>query len=204
LLRQADRLFKKNKLTKPQSNNALALYDQVLIIDPKNQAAKEGRINIIEKLGDYLQTQLNIEQVGTAEQTYSKIVAIDPTAEILADTEPVLAKLLAQRQEIIKLLREAKADFIRGNIITPEEDNALDKYRSVIDIDPNHKKAKGGIETIYQYYLSDFNRFLEEKRYDRADTILSIMTSANFDRNKIVNLQQQLHSERVSASKKPY
>ncbi|WP_455210232.1 protein kinase domain-containing protein [Kaarinaea lacus] len=204
LLKQADKYFAQNKLTKPSSNNALALYNEVLTIDPGNLAAIEGINNIIDKLGDYLQKQLTIDQIKNAEITYNKIAEIDPNAAILADNEPVLAKLLAQRNEIIKLLRQAKADFIRGNIITPNDDNALDKYRSVIDIDPNHEKAKDGIETIYQYYLADFNRFLEEKRYDRADNVLRKMSSANFDRNKIVTLQQRLHKERVTASNKPY
>jgi hypothetical protein len=98
-------------------------------------------------------------------------------------------------------MRQAKADFIRGKIISPKEDNALDKYRSVIDIDPNHKNARQGIETIYQYYLSDFNRYIDEKRYDRADNILSKMTSAKFDRKRIVKLKQRLAQERVADNK---
>jgi hypothetical protein len=68
----------------------------------------------------------------------------------------------------------------------------------VIDIDPNHKKAQQGIETIYQYYLSDFNRYLDEKRYDRADTILSKMASAKFDSKRIVKLKQRLAQERLA------
>lgn len=204
LLKQADKHFAENRLTKPTSSNALALYNKVLNIDPENQAAKGGINSIIDKLGGYLQQQLNINQVKTAELTYKKIVEINPNATILADTEPVLAKLLAQRNEITKLLRQAKTDFIHGNIITPNDDNALDKYRSVIDIDPNHTKAKDGIETIYQYYLSDFNRFLEEKRYDRADVVLNDMVSANFDRKRLVKLKQRLHKERVAAGSKSY
>jgi hypothetical protein len=204
LLARADKLFAQNKLTKPKSNNALALYNEVLSIDSHNQAAKHGVNNIVSKLGDYLQKQLTVDQVKTAEITYNKIADIDPNAPILADTEPVLAKLLAQRNEISRLLRQAKADFIRGNIITPRDGNALDKYRSVIDIDPHHAKAKQGIETIYQYYLSDFNRYIEEKRYDRADAILSKMTRAKFDRKHLMKLRQRLAKERVATDNKPY
>ncbi len=200
LLIRADKLFAQNKLTKPESNNALALYNEVLAIDSSNQAAEQGLNNIVDKLGDYLLKQLSIDQIKTAEITYNKIADINPNATILADTEPVLAKLLAQRNEIIRLLRQAKADFIRGNIISPRDDNALDKYRSVIDIDPNHAKAKEGVETIYQYYLSDFNRYIDEKQYDRADSILSKMTRANFDRKRIVTLQQRLAKERVATN----
>jgi serine/threonine protein kinase len=203
LLTRAERLFAQNRLTRPESNNALVLYNEVLTIDSDNQAAKLGVNNIVEKLGEYLQQQLTIEQVKTAEITYNKIADINSDAPVLANTEPVLAKLLAQRNEIIRLLRQAKADFIRGNIITPRDDNALDKYRSVIDIDPNHAKAKQGIETIYQYYLSDFNHYIEEKRYDRADTILSKMTSANFDWKRIEKLQQRLAKKRVAANHEP-
>ncbi|MGD8938913.1 MAG: serine/threonine-protein kinase [Gammaproteobacteria bacterium] len=200
LLTRADNLFAQNKLTRPESNNALALYNEVLTIDSDNQAAKLGVNNIVDKLGDYLQQQLTLEQVKTAEITYNKIAEINSDAPVLANTEPVLAKLLAQRSEIFRLLRQAKADFIRGNIITPGDDNALDKYRAVIDIDPNHAKARQGIETIYQYYLSDFNHYIEEKTYDRADTILSKMISANFDRKRIEKLQQRLAKERVAVN----
>jgi serine/threonine protein kinase len=198
LLAQAEQLFSKNRLTKPESRNALALYNEVLALEPNNGAAKDGVNNIIEKLGDYLHKQLNIVQVKSAELTYKKISEINPHAPVLADTEPVLAKLLAQHNEIIKLMRQAKADFIRGNIISPKDNNALDKYRSVIDIDPNHAEAKQGIETIYQYYLSDFNRYIDEKRFDRADTILSKMTNAKFDRKRIVKLKQRLEQERLA------
>jgi hypothetical protein len=201
LLAQAEQLFSRNRLTKPESRNALILYNEVLTIEPDNEAAKEGINNIIDKLGGYLQKQMTIDQVKSAELTYNKISEINPHAPILADTEPVLAKLLAQRNEIIKLMRQAKADFIRGNIISPQDNNALDKYRSVIDIDPNHTKAKQGIETIYQYYLSDFNRYIDEKRFDRADTILGKMTSAKFDRKRIGKLKQRLEQERLTDNK---
>lgn len=201
LLAQAEQLFSQNRLTKPESRNALVVYNKVLTIEPDNEAAKNGINNIIDKLGEYLRKQLTIDQVKSAELTYNKISEINPHAPILADTEPVLAKLLAQRNEMIKLMRQAKADFIRGNIISPKDDNALDKYRSVIDIDPNHAKAKQGIETIYQYYLSDFNRYIDEKRFDRADTILSKMTNAKFDRKRIVKLKQRLEQERLVDNK---
>ena len=52
------------------------------------------------------------------------------------------------RQLIESLLVQAKKAFRHGRYTLPEHDNALDKFRSILLLDPNNREAKSGLQEV--------------------------------------------------------
>jgi serine/threonine protein kinase len=202
-LDQADRYLKRNRLTRPKSANALALYTKVLEIDPDNKRANKGVNKIVGKLSDFMRDQIKSGRISNAENTYKKIESIDPTAPVLAEAESKLSAIVERRKSVTKLLKTAERDFIRGNLTRPAGKNAYDRYRKVLRISPSNKEAREGIDRIYGYYVSSYYQYLNEARFDKAKAVVNTLRRIDYGKKQIVVMRSMIQDEKVAAKQEP-
>ncbi len=70
-------------------------------------------------------------------------------------TQPKPRRLTASdRIRIIGLLNNAKLALAESRLMSPADDNAYDRYRSVLKLDPSNAKAKSGLRTVAVRYVS--------------------------------------------------
>ena len=67
--------------------------------------------------------------------------------------DATLANEQEPRQQIELLLAEALRDLQAGRLSTPAGNNALERYRKVLAIDPSNKQAQDGLAAIADSYL---------------------------------------------------
>jgi hypothetical protein len=104
---------------------------------------------------------------------------LEVVAEIEAP-EPTAGRPSANdRIKIIGLLNNAKFALAENRLMSPANDNAYDRYRRVLALDPRNQKAKDGLREVAARYLglagkaageddlSQARSFLEQAR--RAD-----------------------------------
>ena len=193
----------KNQLTRPATKNALAMYNKVLALDPDNAKARAGLDRIVRKLSGLLNTQLKAGEISRAEATFDKIEKINPDAEILNKVESKLSAIVAKRNKIKKLLSTAERDFIRGRLIAPNGNNALDRYRRVLTLSPGNKQAIAGVERVYDYYLSQYNQHLSSKAFDKAAEIIQTLSSLGYGEKRSAKLTRQMTKKRQTLENEP-
>jgi len=76
------------------------------------------------------------------------------------------------KQRVERLLRAAKADIKLLRLSKPPGNNALEKYRQVLEQDPDNKDAKKGIRKIVEAYVELGKNAAERKDYERAGLYL--------------------------------
>ncbi|CAH0991454.1 hypothetical protein SIN8267_01560 [Sinobacterium norvegicum] len=69
-----------------------------------------------------------------------------------------------QRKWVAFMLMEADQAFERNRLMKPKGDNAYDRYRQILDIEPNNLAAKAGIKHISRRYLT-----LAKEAFDRGN-----------------------------------
>lgn len=111
LIARAEHAFVEKRLTKPQDNNALSLFRQVLDIEPDNAAAKQG----IAKIAGYFERQArnNIQQgnISRTGQYLDTLATIDPTISSLDQ----LRSEMERKKKIKERLQQEFEQHLKAN-----------------------------------------------------------------------------------------
>ncbi len=86
--------------------------------------------------------------------------------------QPSTEKLELERHEAIKrLLTKAQQDSLALRLTSPEGNNAVERYREVLALDPNNQEAQEGLRSIVSRYLKlaataqDLRQFEKARQY---------------------------------------
>jgi hypothetical protein len=114
--------------------------------------------------------------------------------------------LTAQQKVINSLLAEADYCMSQNKLLNPISDNAHDRYRSVLLMDPNNERAKLGLQTI-SLHLVDLARNAA-KRGNMSEAQTMIRYARGVDNNPVVQdaaetLRKQMGSMPVAKAYTP-
>ena len=117
LFEQADQAVSKNNLIKPNKQNAVFYYQEILKLDSKNNKARQGIETIRQSYADLAEQQINESQWDEAKTTIKNLR--------LASEDSVLATFLSKRLEEAKSRPEPEPtaeENIAENTSTPVQD----------------------------------------------------------------------------------
>lgn len=77
----------------------------------------------------------------------------EPTTSKIPKTLPVRRLTASDRIKIIGLLNSAKLALGEDKLMSPPNDNAYDRYRRILALDPSSQKAKNGLREVAARYL---------------------------------------------------
>lgn len=129
-------------------------------------------------------------------------------AEAVPETAPVAApvELTAQQKVIHNLLAEADYALSQNKLLNPINDNAHDRYRSVLLMDPENERAKLGLQTIAMHYVEAARAAAKRGNIGEAQSL--IRYARGIDNNPVVqDAEQTLRKQAASvsvAAAKPY
>ena len=93
------------------------------------------------------------------------------------------------------LLILAEQQFTNKRLTTPAEDNAFDTYQKVLSIQPDNTTALGGIQKIYDRYLSWANHYYKQNDIQRAKQfytkVLAIKPNDSVALTNLQNIKNQ-------------
>ncbi len=87
-------------------------------------------------------------------------------APLIIENQPAAAA--TKETQIARLLEEAGADIDQLRLSTPPGNNALEKYRQILALDPQNQQAKTGMHKIVETYAELGKQAAKRKDYDRA------------------------------------
>jgi len=213
LLSQAESQFSNNNLSGDNSNNAHALYKEVLKIAPDNEDAQKGIVNISDKYHRTASELLKNKQYQDALKHVDVGETIHPesSAKFLTLRDNInqqrkerdRAKVI--QEQIQKLLLSASIQEKAGNLVPPSENSALSQYQSVLNYEANNKIALNAITNIEQNLLSTIPSQISAKKFIETQKTIDFVYEL-FPDSKLIKPQQLKLNTAINqykASQKP-
>ncbi len=221
LLAEAEVALKDNRLSSPIGDNAYDRYQSVLALDPENQAALSGISDIAATYLEQSRAEANKDNFIRARALVAAAIQIDSQHPDLQSTQIVIndretlkrqqemaqaqkkemsaeqMRELQQQQEknrieqIVGLLKGAAADLQAERLQSPVGNNAVEKFRQVLQLDPSNLEALEGLQKVGEKYIQLANNELGSKDIEQADKFLNIA-------QKLVPNSQSLFTARRS------
>ncbi|MCG8380173.1 MAG: hypothetical protein MI865_11975, partial [Proteobacteria bacterium] len=105
-------------------------------------------------------------------------------------------------QQIEVLLTEAKTHFDALRLTEPEDNNALQSYSKVLELDPENTLAKQGINRITDKLVSLAQQAIAVDNYEKAGNYLSQAKNIIPDASNIKLAQDELNLKKTALQKK--
>ncbi len=166
---------------------ATPLVIENLVIEPGRATRVE-----IDKEGSEIAVERSIgEPVAATEPVAAEKVAValpktlDETETKQEQTGNKGQAREASESRVATLLREADALFAAQKLTTPKGGSALDRYRSVLALDPANTAAKKGIERIVRQYVAWADKAEKRGDLDKAISYLRRAATADPDNSSV-------------------
>jgi serine/threonine protein kinase len=104
----------------------------------------------------------------------------------------------AEIDALFELLARAGEDIRAGRLISPKDDNALAKYRSVLALDPDQPQAKQGIQEIIDRFAQPAREAMARGDWTLAQTRIDEVTIVLPEAE---TLRQELNTRKAEAEK---
>lgn len=141
-----------------EADSALAHYRAVLAIAPHDARALAGLTAIVDAHLARAEAALERGAIDAAGAALGAAAAIRPEAAGVVDLRRRLdrdhgARAAAERrQRIDALLAQARADLLALRLTAPPGDNAVSRYRQVLELDPASAEARQGLVQVAERY----------------------------------------------------
>lgn len=161
LITEAKQDIEEQRLKKPDSNNAFNKLQRVLAMDPQNPMALAGLEQIAEEYAKIAERSIEKRQYQAAGIFLNDARSASPELNLIAVIQSKLdaarSKESAAKASILSMERSLKIDGLlkgaaideeEGRLRTPFDDNALDKYLRVLELDPKNALALQKVEEL--------------------------------------------------------
>ncbi len=176
LLDAASDAVEGGRLIEPVGENALHLYRQVIEIDPSHKEAEQHSRQIVQRYAEQIRQELDGGAIKEADRKAQLLFAAAPELSLVKQLlHEVRSAAGATLPEITRLLVQAQQDLIEDRLVSPRGNNALSRFRRVIEIEPENEPARRGIETILEHYVAQAkNRLANDDLESAASHIENI------------------------------
>jgi serine/threonine protein kinase/tetratricopeptide (TPR) repeat protein len=175
------------RLVKPQERNALSFYRQALELDPQNQRALKGIVNVMDGVATSARRAIAQEEFEDADEFLTIILSVRPDNEKLANLRGRLGtarQSVEQREREARLLTERVATAVakgraaleQRRLSAPAGDNALEYFQAALALAPDNAEAQAGKRQIMAAHLAQAQVALD--REDLAAAKASVANAA--------------------------
>lgn len=198
LIEQAELAYKAGKLIEPQGSSALDLYKKAQRLRPDDVEVQKARQVIVK---DYLQQIQEDRAAGRPEralQGISLLYIAEPDDPQVLAVKQQLDAWQYQQEQIRQLMQQANHDLQQGNFTGEGEDNAYERFRQVLSLQPDNKEAQAGVEKIIDHYHGLAKTQIQKGKIKRAKKFLDIMLSIAPQARQTVELEKSLQDRQLA------
>ena len=200
------------QLISPQGNNARYHYKQILILQPDNEQAITGLAIIAKTFISKTVGAINSNDYVLAKEYLTIAEETSPgNLDILKqkqDLEITINKYLQEKElknkhtiSIKELLAGAEQDIKALRLTSPTGNNAFEKYKRVLKLDPKNMTAKSGLTDISNRYITLARKDIENSEYGKARERLITAKRISPDSENIKNLLHELEIKQENKEK---
>ncbi|MFK7956037.1 MAG: protein kinase [Lysobacterales bacterium] len=190
----AQQLFAQGKLIEPAGDNALKNYDAALALDPRNEAASEGRKRVQETVVAQARDAMMSNNLTEASRLVAlledRIGASTLVSSVRSEVDGRL-RAVREAEQISSLLSEAATLLQNNRLIQPPGNSAVDRFQAVLRLNPANVQAKQGLADIAAGFERQANEALASENYSRAVDLASAGLRAEADNPQLARIQEQ-------------
>ena len=117
---------------------------------------------------------------------------VDSDAPMLSELEGRLSKA----RQVSDLLSGAAEDMAADRLTSPTSQNAWEKYQAVLELEPSHRVATAGLDSIIARYVMKFESALERKDFSMAGEYVARIRAVYADAPMLSELEGRLSKAR--------
>lgn len=150
LLNRAVALYAAGQLTQPAGTSAADVYQQVLALDPGNDAARQGLDSVVQRIVANAESAMFAGNAAQARAHLDRARALDPNAPGLSALEQAeRTRQTRQETEQVRTWLSAAAEALQADrLAPPAEPNAYELYQRVLAVEPESAAARRGLELV--------------------------------------------------------
>ncbi|MEH6579119.1 MAG: SUMF1/EgtB/PvdO family nonheme iron enzyme [Amphritea sp.] len=153
LLAQAEQQIKNHQLSQPAGNNAFETLKEVLKLAPEDSRAMQSLQQIADSYAQLAREQLDQGRYAQSEVLIGRGLAVIPGDAALVALLLDLEQRKTQSQ-LEALLAEAEALAAQEQFSQPTENNAADRFKAVLGIDPDNEIAQRRMQALPKQILA--------------------------------------------------
>ena len=201
LLNKAVEKINKSEYTSPVNDNAFYYYQQVLILDPDNQAAEKGINNIEDQLQKLADAAYDNNQYNQSLEYLTQLESINPGSNTAKSLRDRIVKEQSKQSQITVLLNKAASQIENNQYSTPKNSNAYETYNKILKLEPENEQAIDGLNNIQGHYKTLFEKYIAASKLSKAESVISIMKNISAPSSSIKQMQKTLEvSQRKSST----
>lgn len=196
--------FSNGRLVSPAGDNAAQTYQEILGMDPGNQAATQGLNTVVQRLMANAQSAAIAGDTVQAERFMIQVRALDPRAAGLAETERSTRQVEhgmedgASQQDLIA----ASAALQEDRLMPPEPNNAYDLFKQVLQRSPDSEAAQRGIGLVRAALIDRTRAYLTAGNIVASEAAFADAERAGVAQDQLAALRAEIgRAERLASSR---
>ena len=141
ILDEAQFYFSQGQLVSPAEENALNLYNQVLVVDPNNIVSKQKVSTIIESSISLVESRILQGDLNQAEELLNESLGAGAPLDVIRPYLIEISEIREKTALVNQRLDRARLLINKGYITQPPRNNAVAELREVERIDPDNVDA---------------------------------------------------------------
>ena len=202
MLKNADAALQDNKLYSPPEDNAVYYYTTVLALAPDTPEAMQGIELVINELLIGAEQLIKNNQVGEAKTLLARVADITfyTNDSTLHDRQRDLRSQLItinqqeirqeeRKRELVRLITAAENALELDQLTSPIGDNAYERFQSALALDPDNLRARQGIASIAEKFLSKAKNAAGEQNFARTRALMAAAVQIDSEHVDIASIQ---------------
>ncbi|MCG8380556.1 MAG: SUMF1/EgtB/PvdO family nonheme iron enzyme, partial [Proteobacteria bacterium] len=142
------------------------------------------------------------EEAGTVEQDMNVDEQLGMDNQLEEDKNLIEPEADNRHEQIQSLFTAAGEDIDALRLTKPQGNNAFEKYKEILELDPANADAEAGIESIGTEYLMLTRQNIENKDLDKAEQYLNLAKQVSPDHPDIPEIERILSEDIQAAEEK--
>jgi len=188
LLQQANDDIEALRLTKPEGNNAVQKFHEILKLEPDNTKAQKGLLNVAEKYLTLTKNNIKSNDIGKAKQYLKLAKGISPDHPDIAGIEKMLS-------EAIKSVNQ-DSQLTKKSLISPVDKEQISKLQAQIKNNPKDRDARKEIQVIMKTYETKVKEAIDTGDLDTAAAYLQEVQEIAPRSIRVKNLLKKIEQKR--------
>ncbi len=189
LLTLGDKALQGYRLTKPDKDNALYYYRQVLQLAPKNSRARAGLKTIAIRYATLADRELGSGNLEKAKG----FVGLGLKADSRNPRLLRLKRNVETQIRIVQLLAQADNALADKRLRTPPNDNAFYYFEKVLELEPDNRQAEKGFRAIANQYARLAEAHISNYEYDHAQRYITLGLEVQPNDDRLLALRDEAH-----------
>lgn len=200
LIAKAEVKVEEGSLLKPNGNNALHLYQEILKISPQNSSALDGikvtrallieRIQILLTQGNTLESERMLLTVLQSFPNNNQLISLQKQVE--------KAKIKHNSKLIGRLIIKAQTELNADQLIAPAGNNAFGTLQEAVTLQPNNQNIVAEVKRFLSKSIEKSANFIAQGELSAAESLLNASQTLAPKNQKVSALLNLVAEERQS------